>query len=165
MAFNYDCTNPVINVYTHCRSSVRPTLAGGIFLCFLSFLRCCFQYEPYQFILNIEFISMKILTVCVCLIGASITAECIFSIVSYVLRLQFWTVLRRYRIILFRLRSFLVLLLTASAVANVVSLFIRVRDIWIQHMIVTIQVLQSVPSLLQVIHSLMQGMYMLYIVQ
>ena len=102
---------------------------------------------------------MKFLHVCVCLNGVSITAECLFSIVSYISRLQFLTVLKQYRIILFRLWPLFILILTASSVANAVSLFIQVRDHWIRHMVVTIQILQCVPTLLQVIHSLMQGTY------
>ena len=136
-----------------------PPFVGGSLLGLLSLLRWCFLYERYNFILKFNFMCLESLQVCICLIGVSITVECFFSIVSYVSQLRFWTVLQQYRVILFQLRSLFVLMLTASAVANAVSLFIQVRDHWIRHMVVTIQILQCVPSLLQVIHSLMQGRY------
>ena len=142
---------------SHCRSSsVHPTLIGGSLIDFLSLLRWFFLYEPYNFILEFDFISMKILHVCMFLIGVSITVECLFSIVSYISQLQFLTVLKEYRII-FQMWPFFILMLTASSVANAVSLFFQVRDLWVQHMFVTIQILHCVPSLLLVTHSLMQG--------
>ena len=129
--------------------------------CLIGFLcYCCFVYEPYNFILQFDFMCLESLHVCVCLIGVSITVEYFFSIVS---RLWFWAVSKQYRVILFRLWRLFVLILTALSVANAVSLFIQVRDHWIRHMVVTVQILQCVPSLLQVIHSLMQGRYYIFL--
>ena len=140
--------------YIPCRSSVHPTWVGCMLIGFLSLLRVCLLYEPLNFILG--FINTDSLNVCVFSIGVAIAAECIFSITSYVFRLQLWTVLKRCGL-RFQLWTCSVLILTILSVLNAVSLFFKVRDLWVQHMFVTIQILHCIPSLLLITHNITQG--------
>ena len=88
--------------------------------------------------------------------------ECCFSILSYI-QLQFMMERNQSRIRLLH-PACLILVLMIFSVFMEVPLFLRVRELWVQHMPVTMQILQYVPSLVQIIHSLVQGTYsVLYI--
>ena len=148
-------------IYTHCRSSTRPTFIGGSPILFLSLLRCCFLYEPLKYYLNFNFIHTESRYLCF-LIGVAIAAECSFSIMCYWFQLQFSMAVKQCRITLRCWRN-LILALSLISFANAVWLFIRVCDLWVQHMYMIVQMFHSVPSLLLILHSLMQGSVCTYL--
>lgn len=138
------------------RSSVHPTFFGRTALILLSFLRLFFLYEPFNLIFDFDY--TEAVHICVFLIGVFIAIECLFSVVSYMASLGFFNLVKEYRIFLrFQAKSFFVLLFSASSIANSVWLFIQVRDLWTQYLIILIQILHGIPSLLLVIQSLIQG--------
>lgn len=93
------------------------------------------------------------------MIGVVIAMECCFSILSYI-QLQFMMERNQSRIRLLHPACLILVLMRFSEV----PLCLRVRELWVQHMPVTMQILQYVPSLVQIIHSLVQGTYsVLYI--
>ena len=143
--------------YTHCRSFIRPTHVGGSLISTLSLFRWSFLL--YSLISESDFIPIEHLQPLIAVaIGVAIGVECLFSIMSYIFQLQFMMAMKELRIRLHYSACFILLLMVFSVFVEV-PLFLQVRVLWVQHMPKTMQILQYVPSLLQVIHSLMQGTY------
>lgn len=127
----------------------------------MSLLRWFFLHEQCNVIFN--YICSITLYTCVVMIGIFIAIECFLSIVSFVASLDLFSLVRNCRKTLTILsESFLVIVLIIFSVANAVWLFLQVRGLWIQHMLILIQILHAVPSFLLLSQSLLQGMLSLY---
>ena len=132
------------------RFSVRPTLVGSVLLEFLSCLRFSFLTGPFIYV---EFPVLHVFPV---LNGTTIAYECGSSILSFIYRLQFRKLLpiNRPRINFWSLRVFT---LSGWSVANVVWLFMQVRQYWMHRLFGAIQILLLVSSSLLAVQAILQG--------